>query len=73
MAWTATRVETIERVHPDAKRLTELSLALVIPWRDHSQFGSRGWPQCWMNEQNEQQRMREILDATENEILPWLG
>jgi hypothetical protein len=56
---------------PDQQRLTDLSLALIIPWRDYSQFGSRGWPQYWMNEQKEQQRMGEILIATDHERLPW--
>jgi len=46
------------------KRLYDLCLAMVIPWRD-------GWPRYWLNDENESQRMREILDATEDEILPW--
>ena len=37
---------------------------MVIPWRD-------GWPQWWMNEMNESERVQEILDATEDEVLPW--
>jgi hypothetical protein len=37
---------------------------MVIPWKD-------GFPQYWLNEQNESQRMREILNATEDEVLPW--
>ena len=49
---------------PDAQRLTDLSLALIIPWKD-------GFPWWWLNDQNEKQRMREILDATDNEVLPW--
>jgi hypothetical protein len=49
---------------PDQQRLIDLSLALIIPWKD-------GFPQYWMNEQNEQQRMGEILIATDHERLPW--
>jgi hypothetical protein len=65
MAWKIARHETVERgLHPDARRLTELSLAMIVPWKD-------GFPRYWLNETNEQQRMREILDATENEKLPW--
>ena len=45
-------------------RLTELSLAMVIPWKD-------GWPQWWLNDENEGERMREILEATADEVLPW--
>ena len=37
---------------------------MVIPWRD-------GWPQWWMNEMNELERVQEIIDATEDEVLPW--
>jgi hypothetical protein len=65
MAWETRRHETIEYRHADAQRLTDLSLALIIPWPS-------GFPQFWLNETNEQQRMREILDATEHETLPWL-
>lgn len=55
-----------------ARRLTDLSLAMVIPWRDYSQVGmTTGWPQWWMNDENESERMQEILDATEDEVLPW--
>jgi hypothetical protein len=65
MAWKIARHETVERgLHPDARRLTELSLAMIVPWKD-------GFPRYWLNETNEQRRMREILDATENEKLPW--
>lgn len=45
---------------------------MVIPWRDYSQVGmTTGWPQWWMNDENELERMQEILDATEDEVLPW--
>lgn len=65
MAWTAERVTEIKRGrNPDAQRLDDLALAMVIPWKD-------GFPQYWLDEKNEQQRMREILDATENLRLPW--
>jgi hypothetical protein len=58
--------EQIFELGPRAEnqRLTDLSLAMVIPWND-------GFPQFWLNEQNMPKRMREILDATENEALPW--
>lgn len=55
---------TVERFTATARRLTDLSLAMVIPWRD-------GWPQWWLNDENELERMQEILDATADEVLPW--
>jgi hypothetical protein len=65
MAWQLRRTQMVEKgLSPDARRLTDLSLALIIPWKD-------GFPQYWLNEQNEQQRMGEILDATDHERLPW--
>ena len=36
---------TVERFTATARRLTDLSLAMVIPWRD-------GWPQWWLNDEN---------------------
>jgi hypothetical protein len=45
-------------------RLHELALAMVIPWRD-------GWPQYWMDESNEDERLLEVLKATKDEKLPW--
>jgi len=67
MAWKIARHETVERgLHPDARRLTDLSLAMIVPWRD-------GFPQYWLlpDGSNTELRMRQILDATENETLPW--
>jgi hypothetical protein len=62
---TWTRCESREMgPSPDQQRLTDLSLALIIPWKD-------GFPQYWLNEQNEQMRMGEILIATDDERLPW--
>ena len=56
----------VEVVHvtATAQRLTDLCLALVIPWRD-------GWPQWWFDDENETERIQEILDATTDERLPW--
>jgi hypothetical protein len=54
----------VERFTATARRLTDLSLAMVIPWRD-------GWPRWWMNDENEPERVREIIDATQDEVLPW--
>jgi hypothetical protein len=67
MPWGKQQIVTVEKaLHPDAQRLTDLSLALIIPWRD-------GFPQYWLarDGSNAPQRMREILDATECERLPW--
>jgi hypothetical protein len=63
MAW---RFEKVIELGPDAieTRLTDLSLAMVIPWAD-------GWPQYWLNETNLEQRIEEILAATAKERLPW--
>ena len=67
MPWENQRTETITReLHPDARRLTELSLALVIPWND-------GFPQYYLaaDGSNMAERMGELLDATADEVLPW--
>lgn len=67
MAWAVRRIETVEREpHPDAKRLNDLALCMTIPWND-------GFPQYWLarDGSNMAERMAEILDATENERLPW--
>jgi len=39
---------------------------MIVPWRD-------GFPQYWLlpDGSNTELRMRQILDATENETLPW--
>lgn len=55
---------TVEPFTATARRLTDLSLAMVIPWRD-------GWPRWWLNDENESERMQEILGATADEVLPW--
>jgi hypothetical protein len=67
VAWETRRHETIEYQSALARRLTDLSLAGVIPWPS-------GFPQYWLSPDgsNEEQRMNEIADATADEVLPWL-
>jgi len=65
MAWETRRTEEIG-ISADAARLNELALCMVIPWTD-------GLPQYYLarDGSNMAKRMREILNATENERLPW--
>lgn len=46
------------------RRLNDLALAMVIPWLSD-------WPCYWLNEDNVEQRMDQILEATKEEKLPW--
>lgn len=48
----------------EEQRLHDLALALVIPWRD-------GFPQYYIDDKNERQRLDEIREATKDERLPW--
>lgn len=60
--WTTEAV--VEMGDYGAQRLNDLSLALVIPWPS-------GFPQYWLNADNIEQRVQQLLDATANERLPW--
>lgn len=58
----ATRVEVQLGWNADQRRINDLILAGVIGWQ---------WPQYYMQAHNLHQRIGEILDATDNEVLPW--
>lgn len=65
MAWTDGQTQKIERgMSPLARRLTDLSLAMIIPWPD-------GFPKYWLSPDgsNDELRMNEIAEADER--LPW--
>ena len=66
MAWKVER-ENVPMQYKDgqAQRLTDLALAMVIPWMD-------GYPQYWVQEDNREQRERQIYEATKGHRLPWL-
>jgi hypothetical protein len=53
-----------ELTDQELDRLHELALALIIPWRD-------GWPQYYMDANNEHERLLQVLEATKHERLPW--
>jgi hypothetical protein len=62
--WRAERTERVERGRtPDAQRLTDLSLALVVPWPD-------GYPQ-YVGPMDSPDGWTTILNATKNIRLPW--
>lgn len=66
MKWQVQRTERIEQRTGTAQRLTDLSLAMILPWRD-------GFPQWWLPRDGSQddERVQEIIDVTASERLPW--
>jgi len=64
MAWRVERECRMQFKTAQEQRLHDLALALIIPWPD-------GFPQYWLNADNEAQRCDEIREATKNERLPW--
>ena len=66
MAWETQRENEPMQFKDDrAQRLTDLALAMVIPWCD-------GYPQFWFDEGNREQREEQIYEATKGHKLPWL-
>jgi hypothetical protein len=55
--------KSVEVYPAEFQRLTDLSLAMVIPWAD-------GFPQ-FIGDVDTPQGRRRILEATKNERLPW--
>ncbi len=64
MAWHVERREPMEFKTEQEQRLTDLALALVIPWKD-------GFPQVFWQTATEEKRLAEIIEATKSERLPW--
>ncbi len=64
MKWQVQRTERIERgLHPDAQRLTDLSLCLIVPWKD-------GFPQ-YVGDMDTPEGWTMILEACKDVRLPW--
>jgi hypothetical protein len=65
MAWTNKRRVEMQYRDARAERLTDLALAMIIPWTD-------GFPFYWLGgEENREERERQIFEATAQEVLPW--
>lgn len=61
--WQPRRIEAIERAPADITRLFDLSLAMIVPWKD-------GYPQ-YIGDMDTPEGWQMILEATKEIRLPW--